>query len=176
MLTKEQKREQFEQLRDSLDGVSTLFLLQNTGLSVNEINELRSQVRGTEANYKVYKNTVVRLAVEGTPMEGLSEFLTGPNALAFTDGDGIALAKVIKEFIKKHPRLELQRAFLEGQILDAGEAAKLADMPSREELLTRVVFLLQSPIRRLAVALNAPVQNLASVVGQIAQSKEDQES
>jgi large subunit ribosomal protein L10 len=176
MLTKEQKREQYEQLRESLDGVKTLFLLQNTGLSVNEINELRSEVRGTEATYKVYKNSVVRLAVEGTSMEGLSQFLTGPNAIAFTAGDGVALAKVLKKFIKEHPKLELQRAFLEGQILDAGEAAKLADMPSREELLTKVAFLLQSPIRRLAVALNSPLQNLVSVVSQIADSKEEQGS
>jgi len=176
MLTKEQKREQYEQLRESLDGVSTLFLLQNTGLSVNEINDLRSEVRRTEATYKVYKNSVVRLAMEGTAMEGLSEFLAGPNAIAFTSGDGVALAKVLTEFIKEHPKLELQRAFLEGQILDAGEAAELADMPSREELLTRVVFLLQSPIRRLAVALNTPLQNMASVVSQVADSKEDQGS
>lgn len=172
MLTKEQKREQFEQLRENLSDVNTLFLLQNRGLSVNEVNELRARIRQTEAYYRVFKNSVVRLAVEGTSMEGLSPFLTGPNAIAYTSGDGVALAKALKEFAKTHPALTFHRGFLEGQVLDAEEAVKVADLPSRVELLTRLVGLLQSPIRRLAVALNAPVQQLVSGLNQVAEKKE----
>ena len=173
MLTKEQKQEQSQELRSNLSDVTTLFLLENTGLNVNDVNVLRSQVRKTEATYKVVKNTVVRLAVEGTEMEGITPFLTGPKVLAYTAGDGVALAKVLKEFIKDHPELTFQRAYLEGQILEAVDAAKIADMSSRDELIAKLLQLLQSPIRRLAVALNAPLQQFASVVGQLADRGEE---
>jgi len=173
MLTKEQKHEQSLLLRENLDGVTTLFLLENHGLNVNDVNMLRSEVRKTEATYKVVKNTVVRLAIEGTEMEGITPFLTGPKVLAYTGGDGVALAKVLKDFIKKHPELQFEQAFLEGQILEATDAEKIAELPSREELITKLVYLLQSPIRRLAVALNTPVQKLANVVGQLVEKGEE---
>jgi large subunit ribosomal protein L10 len=173
MLTKEQKREQFEQLRDTLSGVSTLFLLQNHGLKVNEVNELRSKVRAAEATYKVFKNSVVKLAVEGTEMEGLAPHLAGPNVLAFTSGDGVSLAKVIRDFAKDHPQLEFRQAFLEGQVLDADAAAKIADLPTKDELVSKLLFLMQSPIRRLAVALNSPIQKLTSVLHQAAEQRQE---
>jgi large subunit ribosomal protein L10 len=176
MLTKEQKREQFEQLRESLGGVTTLFLMRNDGLDVNEVNELRRKVREQEATYKVYKNSVVRLAIEGTSMEPIGEFLQGPNALAFTEGDGVALAKALKEFAKTHPALSFHRCFLEGQVLDSEQAVKVAEMPSREELLGRLVGMLQSPIRRLVVALNAPAQQLVSALNQVAEKQENTDS
>ena len=117
-----------------------------------------------------------RLAVEGAEMEELTPFLAGPKAIAFTTGDGVALAKVLRDFIKDHPALTFQRAYLEGQILEANDAQRIADMPSKEELLTKLVFLLQSPIRRLAVALSSPLQQLATVLGQVAGSNETNES
>ncbi len=169
MLTKEQKHEQSVELRENLEGVNTLFLLENHGLKVNDVNRLRSEVRKTEATYKVVKNTVVRLAVEGTEMEGITPFLSGPKVLAYTGGDGVALAKVLKDFIKKHPELTFEQAYLEGQILEAKEAEKIADMPSRDELISKLVNLLQSPLRRLAVALNAPLQQFTNVITQIAE-------
>jgi len=176
MLTKAQKLQQSEELRAVLSDITTLFLMENTGLTVNEVNELRSQVRKNEATYKVVKNSVVKLAVEGTDLEGLAPFLVGPKALAYTEGDGVTLAKVLRDFIKQHPDLAFEQAFLEGQILESDEAKKIAEMPSREELFTKLVYLLQSPIRRLAVALNAPAQNLASVLGQVAAANESNES
>ncbi|MEJ2581354.1 MAG: 50S ribosomal protein L10 [Acidobacteriota bacterium] len=169
MLTKEQKHEQSVELRENLEGVNTLFLLENHGLKVNDVNRLRSEVRKTEATYKVVKNTVVRLAVEGTEMEGITPFLSGPKVLAYTGGDGVALAKVLKDFIKKHPELTFEQAYLEGQILEAKEAEKIADMPSRDELISQLVNLLQSPLRRLAVALNAPLQQFTNVITQVAE-------
>ncbi len=173
MLTKEQKREQSNQLRDALSDVSTLFLLDNTGLNVNEVNVLRSAIRQTEGTYKVVKNSVVKLAVEGTDLEVLTPHMTGPKTLAFTEGDAVALAKVLKTFIKDHPELTIQHAYLDGQLLDAAHAAKIADLPTREELLSRLVYLLQSPIRRLAVAVNSPIQKLATVMARIADSKNE---
>ena len=173
MLTREQKREQSDQLRDALTDISTLFLLENTGLNVNDVNVLRSEIRGTEGTYRVVKNSVVKLAVEGTDLEVLSPHMTGPKTLAFTEGDAVALAKVLKTFIKDHPELTIKQAYLDGQLLDAKAAEKIADLPSKEELLTKLVYMLQSPIRRLAVALNSPIQQLATTVGQIAEQKEE---
>jgi large subunit ribosomal protein L10 len=177
MLTKEQKREQSNQLRENLAGVTNLFLLDNRGLKVNDVNILRSEIRKTEGTYKVVKNSVVKMAVEGTEMEAIAPFMSGPKVLAYTAGDGVALAKVLKGFVKQHPELSFERAILEGQILTASDAEKVADLPSREELVAKLLMLLQSPIRRLAVALNAPLQQFASVIRQIAEkSTETQES
>jgi len=173
MLTKEQKREQSDQLKEALSDVSTLFLMENTGLNVNDINVLRAQVRESEGTYKVVKNSVVKLAVEGTDLEVITPHMTGPKTLAFTEGDAVTLAKVLKTFIKDHPELSFQRAYLDGQLLDAKAAEKIADLPSKEELLTKLAYMLQSPIRRLAVALNTPVQKLATAMGQIADQKEE---
>jgi large subunit ribosomal protein L10 len=176
MLTKEQKREQSDVLRENLTGVTTLFLLDNRGLKVNEVNILRSEVRKTEGTYKVVKNSVVKMALEGTEMEAISPFLSGPKVLAYTAGDGVALAKVLKGFVKQHPELTFEHAFLEGQVLESAEAEKIADLPSREELVAKLLMLLQSPIRRLVVALNAPLQQFASVLKQVAEKTETQES
>jgi large subunit ribosomal protein L10 len=176
MLTKAEKLQQSEELRAALSDVNTLFLMENTGLTVNAVNELRSQIRGIESTYRVVKNSVVKLAVEGTHMEALKPFLVGPKTLAYTQGDPVALAKVLREFTKDHPELTFQRAYMEGQILEAEDAKKIADMPSKEELISKLVYLLQSPIRRLAVALNSPVQGLASVIGQLAAAEETNES
>ncbi len=172
MLTKEEKQERFEILRADLAQVHSLFILENHGLKVNDVNELRSKVRSVDATYRVVKNSVVRLAVEGTGMEGLSEHLSGPNAFAFTEGDAVQLAKVLRDFAKDHPALTFKQAFMEGQVLGADDARKIADLPSREELVSRLLFLLQSPMRRLAVVLNGPVQQLVNALHQVADTKE----
>lgn len=173
MLTKEQKRVQFENLRQDFENVQTLFLLDNVGLKVNDVNALRAKVREIEGStYRVVKNAVVKLAVEGTDKEGLIPHLSGPKVLAFTTGDGVALGKVLKEFIKDHPELSFQEAFLEGDLLDAKSAAMIAELPSREELISKLLYVLQSPMRRLAVALNSPVQKLTSALAQVAEKQE----
>jgi large subunit ribosomal protein L10 len=110
--------------------------------------------------------------VEGTSLAGLAPHLKGPKALAFTAGDGIALAKVLREFVKGHETLSFRQAYLDGQILETEDAQKVADMPSKDELVARLLYLLQSPMRRLAVALNDPIRKLASAVNQIAEQKE----
>ena len=172
MLTREQKRYQSDSLRDTLAQVHSLFIMENNGLKVNDINELRSKVRSADASYRVVKNNVVRLAIQGTEMEPLSDHLTGPNAFAFTSGDAVQLAKVLRDFVKDHPALAFKQAFLEGQVLAAEEARKVADLPSREELISRLLYLLQSPMRRLAVVLNGPVQQLVTALHQVAEKKE----
>jgi large subunit ribosomal protein L10 len=172
MLTKQEKREQFEQLRGVLSGMTTVFLLSNRGLKVNEVNELRSKVRGVNATYKVVKNSVVALAVADTAMRCLTPHLKGPNALAYTGGDASALAKVLRDFVKTHPTLTFERGYLEGQLVNAEEARAVADLPSRGELISKLLYLLQSPMRRLAVAVNAPTSKLAVALQLITEQKQ----
>jgi ribosomal protein L10 len=172
MLTKEQKKAQFEALRQDFEGVKTLFLLENVGLNVNAVTSLRAKVREIDGTYKVVKNSVVKLAIEGTDKEGLVPHLKGPKVLAFTSGDGPALGKVLKEFIKDNPELSFKEVYLEGEILDANGAAMIADLPSREELISKLLYVLQSPMRRLAVALNSPVQKLTSALSQVAEKQD----
>lgn len=172
MLTREQKREQSDHLRATLGDVSTVFLLENRGLSVNEVNELRSKVRQTNGTYRVVKNSVVKLAIDGTHFASLATHLTGPKALAWTSDDPVALAKVLRDFIKGHPALTMEQAWLEGRVLESQDAVQIADLPSRDELIAKLLYILQSPIRRLVTALNAPIQQLASVLGQVADTKE----
>ena len=172
MLTKEQKRVQFEALREEIDGVQTLFLLENVGLTVNAVNDLRAKVREIDGTYRIVKNSVVKLAVEGTDKEGLMPHLKGPKVLAFTSGDGTALGKVLKEFIKDNPELSFKEVFLEGEVLDEKGAAMIAEMPSRDELISKLLYILQSPMRRLAVALNSPIQKFASVLSQVAEKQD----
>ncbi len=172
MLTKEQKRVQFEALRQDFDGVQTLFLLENVGLNVNAVNDLRSKIREIDCTYRVVKNSVVKLAIEGTDKEGLLPHLKGPKVLAFTSGEGGPLGKVLKEFIKDHPELSFKEVFLEGEVLDAKGAAMIAELPTREELISKMLYVLQSPMRRLAVALNSPVQKLTSVLSQVAEKQD----
>ena len=131
MLTKEQKREMSQELRDHLAGVTTLFLLDNRGLKVNDVTTLRSEVRKSSGTYKVVKNSVAKMAVEGTEMEAIAPFLSGPKVLAYTAGDGVALAKVLKGFIKQHPELSFQRAFLEGKVFEAADAEKIMAAEAR---------------------------------------------
>jgi large subunit ribosomal protein L10 len=172
MLTKEQKLQMSEELRANLSSANTVFLLENAGLKVNEINQLRAKLHDTDATYRVVKNSVVRLAIDGTPLQDIGPFLIGPKALAYTPSDGVELGKILKDFIKTHPALSFKEAIMEGQVLDSGQAEAIASLPTKDELISKLLYVLQSPMRRLAVALNGPIQNLASVVNQIAEKKE----
>ena len=176
MLTKEQKKQKSDELREVLSEANTVFLLENGGLKVNEINKLRSKLHATDATYQVVKHSVVRLAIDGTEMQEIGPYLVGPKALAFTPGDAIELGKILKDFIKEHPALSFKEAIMDGQVLDSTQAEAIASLPSKDELISKLLYVLQSPIRRLAVALNGPVQNLTSVVNQIAEKQESQES
>ena len=152
--------------------MQTLFLLENVGLTVNAVNDLRSKIREIDCTYRVVKNSVVKLAIEGTDKEGLLPHLKGPKVLAFTSGEGGTLGKVLKEFIKDNPELSFKEVFLEGEVLDAKGAAMIAELPTREELISKLLYVLQSPMRRLAVALNSPVQKLTSVLSQVAEKQD----
>jgi large subunit ribosomal protein L10 len=172
MLTRAQKQEQIEALKGMLSPANGLFVVDFTGLSVGEVTELRRRVREASGSYRVVKNTLARLALADTEHRALSALLSGPAAVAFTDSDAVKLAKALADFSKTHEKLQFRGALVEGQLLDAKQAKQIAALPSKRELVARLLVVLQSPLRRLVTALNAPVQGLAVSIRQIADDKE----
>lgn len=124
------------------------------GLTVAEDTQLRKQLREAGVSYKVYKNTLVSRAVEGTQFESLKDSLEGPNAFAVSTEDATAPARVLAEFAKKAPKLEIKAGVVEGTFYDADGMKAIASVPSREVLLSKLLGSLQSPIANLARVLN----------------------
>jgi large subunit ribosomal protein L10 len=141
------------------------------GLKVPEVTELRRQVRGTDSKYLVVKNTIALRATKGTALESVAKHFVGDTAIAFNQKNAVALAKVLTTFAKTNPKLVFKGALIEGQPVTAAEIQAIADLPSREQLVSKLLFLIQSPMRRLVTVLNGPVRNLATVVHQIADQK-----
>lgn len=171
MLTREQKQTQIDALKASLAPAQGCFAMEFAGLSVGEVTELRRKVREAEASYVVVKNTLAKIAVTGSPNESLKELLDGPVAVAYTGADVVNLAKVLAEFAKTHDKLRFRGGVVEGRLLDPKQAQQVATMPSKAELVAKLLFMLQSPMRRLVTALNWPVQGLAVSLKQIADTK-----
>ena len=119
------------------------------------MTELRKQLREAGVNFKVYKNTLTRRAVEAAELNELAEVLTGPNAIAFSTEDVVAPAKILNEFSKEHEALEIKAGVIEGKVTAADEIKALAELPSREGLLSMLLSVLQAPIRNFALAVKA---------------------
>jgi large subunit ribosomal protein L10 len=138
-------------LRDS----KSTIVVDYRGLNVGEVTELRKQLREAGVEFKVYKNSLTRRAAEEAGLAGLNEALTGPNAIAFSMEDVIAPAKVLNDFAKKHEALEIKAGVIEGNVATVAEVKALAELPSREGLLSMLLSVLQAPIRNLALATKA---------------------
>lgn len=136
------------------DSVSTV-IVDYRGLNVSEVTELRKQLREAGVEFKVYKNTLVRRAVEAKGFEGLEEVLTGPNAIAFSNEDVVLPAKILNDFAKDHEALEIKAGIIEGNVSSLDEIKALATLPSREGLLSMLCNVLQAPVRNLALATKA---------------------
>ncbi len=174
MQTREQKQEMIEALKGALVPAQGLFVMDFTGLTVGEVTELRRKVKQANGTYLVVKNTLARLALEGSRNEALKELLTGPSAVAYTTLDPVTLAKALAEFAKGHEKLQFRGGLVEGQLLDAKQAQQVAALPSKQELVAKLLFLLQSPMRRLVTALSWPTRSLAVAINQVAEQKDRQ--
>jgi large subunit ribosomal protein L10 len=174
MLTKVQKQSQIDALAASLAPAAGCFAMEFRGLSVGEVTELRRKVREAEGGYVVVKNTLAKIAVAGSKNESLKDLLSGPVAVAFTAGDVVNLAKALADFAKTHDKLKFRGGVVEGRLLDPKQAEQVSSLPSKQELIAKLLFMLQSPMRRLVTALNWPVQGLAVSLKQIAENKERQ--
>lgn len=171
-MNKTEKNTAVEQLEGDLARVQNAFVLGFSGLKVPDVTQLRQQVRETRSRYLVVKNTLALRAIKGGVLEPLSAHFTGPTAVAFNDDDPVALAKVLTAFARNNTAVQFKGAVVEGRVIPTAQIRSVAEIPGREELIARIVFLMQSPVRRLVSVLQGPVRNLAVVLSQIAEQKE----
>lgn len=167
MLSRAQKESQVETLRERFGRASSVFLADYRGLTVKEAEELRIAIDADPDNpceYRVVKNSVLRLATQETGLSALDEHFAGPTAVAMSYGDPAALAKTLVAFATDRDVFEIKGGFLDGQVLDSGEVAKLAMLPNLQELRGRLVGLLQAPATKLVRLLNEPGAQLARLV------------
>jgi large subunit ribosomal protein L10 len=168
MKNKKEKREQADKLRTELGTVSTVILTTFQGITVAQDTALRRAVEAVGGNYQVVKNTVAEHAGEGTPVAPLLKGLQGTNSIAYTTADPVALAKVLTKVAKEVPVFKFRAGWVEGRVVSIDEIQQLAQLPSKEDLLSKVMFLLQSPARQLASTLAAVPRNMAVVVSEAA--------
>ena len=148
-----------QEISDAINGAQSVVVVDYRGLTVAQDTELRKKLRAEGITYKVYKNTLVSRAVEGTEFESLREVLEGPSAFAISTEDATAPARVIAEFAKKAPKLEIKAGVVEGTYYDANGMKEIASIPSRDVLLGRLFGSMQSPITNLARVLNQIAEN-----------------
>lgn len=151
----ETKQQVVTEIADKLRESKSTIVVDYRGLTVSEATELRKQLREAGVEFKVYKNSLTRRAAESVEMAELNEFLTGPNAIAFSNEDVVAPAKVLNDFAKDHEALEIKAGVIEGKLVTLDEVKAIATLPSREGLLSMLLSVLQAPIRNLALATKA---------------------
>ena len=151
----ETKKVQVEEIAEKFKAAASVVVVDYRGLTVSQVTELRKQLREAGVEFKVYKNTLTRRAAETAGVEAINEFLTGPNAIAFSNEDVVAPAKIINEFAKKNEALEIKAGIIEGTIASVEDVKALAELPSREGLLSMLLSVLQAPVRNFALATKA---------------------
>ena len=149
------------EVRERMEAADGALLTEYRGLTVAELAELRRELAAAGGDYKVYKNTLVRLAVADTPREGMSDLLTGPTAIAFVQGDVSAVAKALRDFARANPNLIVKGGVVGSAVMSAADINILAELPSRETLLAQFAGALSAPLQQLAGLVQALPRNLA---------------
>ena len=175
-VTKAKKKEQIEKLSADLNGVGSLIVGSFSKLKVAQDFELRKSVRAAGAKYKVVKNTLAERAAKGTQVESALKDLTGVTSIAYTKGDPVALAKALSKYAADNPEFTFRAGVMDGKLLSLAEIKQLATMPSKEELYSKLLFLIQAPAQRLAVVMNAVGRNTAVVLNQGVEKKKFKEA
>jgi large subunit ribosomal protein L10 len=172
-LTRADKEQLLAEYEEGLKGASNAFVMGYQGIKVPQVTALREKVRQSGGQYVVVKNTLALRAIDGAALSALKDHFTGPTAVAFTDTDPVSLAKALTEFAKDVPAIQFKGGVVEGRAIGADQVKDIAALPSREELIAKLLFLVQSPISRFVRVLAAlGPQSLAIVLNQVSQQKE----
>ena len=163
--------EQVNELKETFSKAKAVYFTGYRGLNVGDITKLRSEFFKADVEYRVAKNTLIKLAAEQNEISGLDEVLIGSTAIAIAYDEPVAPAKVIKEFTKDNDLPTVKGILFEGEFLPGEEFKKLADMPSKEELLSQLAAMLISPLQKLASTLIAPMQNAVDVLNSLKKQK-----
>lgn len=171
MKSRKTKQNDLEQLKKDLAGTANAFLVDFKGMTVAEDAALREQVAKAQITYRVVKNTLARLAVEGTALEPMRDQFVGTTAIAVTPDDPVGTAKVLTDFAKDHAKFVFKAGVVDGRVIDVSDIERLAKMPSKEELISKMMYVLNSGAQRIAVVTSGVARNLAIVVNE-AKAKE----
>ena len=171
-----EKVDKVEELTAALSNAKVIYLADFTGLDVAKVTGLRNKLRDAEVSYQVVKNRLAKRAAAEAGISGLDEHLVGPTAIAFTSEDPIAPAKILQDFADEDDTFSIKSGFMDGQILSPNEIEALSKLPSREELLGKVLGSVQSPMYGLAGVLNGLLRNLVGVIGAIEEKQKSSDA
>jgi large subunit ribosomal protein L10 len=166
MKKRTEKQQDLDKLKTELAKVSTVILTTFQGITVENDTKLRRAVQAAGGKYKVVKNTLAERAGAGTSAEGLLKNLTGTNSIAYTSTDPVALAKALTKIAKDVPAFRFKSGVVEGRVISIAEIQQLASLPSKDELISKIMFLLNAPAQRIAMALNALPRNVAVTISE----------
>lgn len=163
--------ESLAQIKEDLADVQAVWVVDYRGLTVKQSQTLRRSIREAGAVMKVYKNTLMQIALKESDMPEIDQVLSGPSAFVFADGDPVASAKAIRDFAKENEALVIKGGIMDGEFVDAEAVEKIAALPSREELIAKLLGSLQNPMSQIVRVLNGPAEAFARVVSAIADQK-----
>lgn len=166
------KSDLVEEIKEKIEKAQSIVLVDYRGLDVEQLTELRSQYRGAGVEYKVYKNTMMRLAFKDAGLEEFNEFLKGPSAVAFGYEDPVSAAKITSKFAKANDKLEIKAGIVDNKLIDVKGVNDLAELPSREVLIAQALGGLNAPIQGFANVLQGTIRGLAVVLNAIAEKQE----
>ena len=172
MKTRLQKESEVEELRREFEEAPNALLVGFQGIKVEADERLRRELRQAGLSYRVVKNTLAIRAAKGTPMEQVSSSFTGPTAVALSKNDPVTLAKVLSKWAKDSPVFSFKAGVVEGKAIAPAEVSDLANLPSKEELISKIMFLINSSAQRLAVVTAGVSRSLAVVIDQVRAQKE----
>jgi len=159
-----QNTESVAELKERFSGVQTAVLTEYRGLTVRQLSDLRKQLKGAAAEYKEVKNRLARIAIKGSPLDGLGNHLTGPTGVAYTKKDPVPVAKALQAFLRNNPALTIKVGIVEGKVLEPAALKSLADLPSKDALRAQLVGAVQGPMGKIVTLLTAVQGELVRVL------------